>query len=101
MASKKVIPLLINGRRIVSSDVAKHIPVVGSPSKSSDPVHYAQGATREQAIEAAKAAKAAFSSWKNSSLMDRREILLNAASILTKRREEGIELSVLESMPEV
>ncbi|KAK7204976.1 aldehyde dehydrogenase domain-containing protein [Myxozyma melibiosi] len=107
MATKPtIVPLYINGKHIVSSSTAaarRLVPVISSSriAKGQDGVvHHAQGATVEQALEAAKAAKAAFPAWRKSSVEDRRDILRGAADLLEKRREEGIEISMLESCPE-
>ncbi|KAJ8102440.1 aldehyde dehydrogenase domain-containing protein [Lipomyces tetrasporus] len=102
-SSKRIIPLLINGKKIVSND-SLHIPVYSTarhPTRSErEAVHFAQGATVEQAVEAAVTSAVAFSKWRRVSPLQRRELLLETANILRKRREDGIEIQMLECAPD-
>ncbi|KAK9477283.1 aldehyde dehydrogenase domain-containing protein [Lipomyces japonicus] len=96
--SKKIIPLIINGSKTVSKNTNLHIPIQSAANPGS-PFHYAQAASYDQVIEAAEGSFNAFKKWKKVPAGDRREILLEAANLLKKRRHEGIELQVQESMP--
>ncbi|KAK9472950.1 Aldehyde/histidinol dehydrogenase [Dipodascopsis tothii] len=95
--AKRVIPLVINGQRIVSADKALHVPVYSLATR--ELLHYAQGATVSQALLAAETSAQAFKSWRNVAPQDRREILLAGVNNLRRRRQEGIDIQRAESTP--
>ncbi|KAI6371104.1 hypothetical protein MCOR25_004038 [Pyricularia grisea] len=77
------VPLLIGGKEKITSDT---FPVV-SPA-TGETVHQCSNATVADAEEAVEAAAAALNGWKRKTPAERRGILLKAAEILAKRKEE-------------
>jgi acyl-CoA reductase-like NAD-dependent aldehyde dehydrogenase len=81
--SKHVVPFIINGSE---ARPEKTFDVV-SPD-TGDVVHQCGVATEVEALAAVDAAAKAFPQWRNTTPGARRDILLKAAEILNKRREE-------------
>ncbi|KAK9458365.1 salicylaldehyde dehydrogenase [Dipodascopsis uninucleata] len=102
--SKHVVPLIINGKHVVSKKASTHIPVYSaarlslstSPLSELEPEHFAQSANLEQIIEAAKGSFRAFKQWKKFSHVDQRSILLDAAEKLKLLRNEAIDIQMIE-----
>ncbi|KAK9464372.1 vanillin dehydrogenase [Lipomyces arxii] len=86
------------------SNSAYDIPVFSSARqpniKDRQPLHYAQGATLEHINEALESSAAAFQKWKRVLPIERRQILLNAANLLKRKRNDGIEIQMLECSPD-
>ncbi|KAK9458882.1 aldehyde dehydrogenase domain-containing protein [Lipomyces oligophaga] len=95
----KVFPIIIDNKHIISNDSSTWVPFY-SPNNRSEPLHYAQGASVEHAFQAARSSAAAFRKWREVPAIERREILLAAADILEKRRSDGVEIAMSESIPE-
>lgn len=83
MSTGRVIPLIINGQDVQSQTTFETIsPLTGKVSNicsSASPKHV------EAAIETAQAA---FPTWSRTKYADRRDLLLHAAEIMTKRKAE-------------
>lgn len=83
---KAVTPLIINGESVVTDvKFEVHAPATGELSG------HCTGASVEDALRAADAAKAAFPAWAKTKAYDRRDILLKAAEIMASRKEELIQ----------
>lgn len=91
---EQVVPIRING---VSEplDPTRLIPV---ESNSQDKiVHYAQSATPEIAIKAVDASHQAFLKWKNTSYVERRDLLLRVADLIDSWVDRFAQLQVEET----
>ena len=82
-----VVPIYINGKPL-PLDKSRYITVRSASGKKD--VHFAQGATPEDAREAADAAYRAFLEWKKTTHTHRRDLLLRVAAILERRTDEFI-----------
>ncbi|KAK9447940.1 aldehyde dehydrogenase domain-containing protein [Limtongia smithiae] len=97
--AKRIVPLIINGAKILRDDPEMLIPV-HSTGTHQEVLHYAQAATIDDVVAAARGSMAAFRGWKNTAPLERRDILLAGAENLMKTRSEGIDLSVAEWSPD-
>ena len=68
-----------------------------NPADPSQLLAVFQKATWEQAAEAIQLADQTFESWKHTSAQDRADILLRAAEILRRRRDEAVATMILEA----
>ncbi|KAF7521540.1 hypothetical protein G7054_g12419 [Neopestalotiopsis clavispora] len=82
-ASRTIVPLIINGKDVVTKE---SFAVIG-PKKNAQ-VWSASSASVNDAVDAADGASAAFPSWAETQPQARRDILLRAAGIMTRRKEE-------------
>src|SRR6266699_1554823 len=60
-------------------------------------VHLAPAAVEEQALRAVESAEAAFETWRDSTPLERRNVLAKAADILASRKDEIIQAMVAET----
>lgn len=84
--------LVIDNADIATTD---SFPVFDSITGS--PVHSAPASTVEQAIEAVESADRAFETWRDTTPIQRREILNKAAQILEERKDELVRAMVAET----
>lgn len=77
------LPLIIGGREVITQS---SFPVI-SPLTGKE-IWSSSSASRQDAIDAANAAEAAFPAWSRTKPSERRDIFLKAADIIEKRREE-------------
>ncbi|EWG54247.1 hypothetical protein FVEG_12509 [Fusarium verticillioides 7600] len=75
--------LIINGQR---TPVPRSFPVLDPISQRE--IHLAPSADESDALEAVKAAEVAFETWRDSTPLERRTIMLKAADIIRKRSDE-------------
>jgi 1-pyrroline-5-carboxylate dehydrogenase len=68
-----------------------------NPANPADLLAIFQKATQAQADEAIQLADQTFESWKHTSAQDRADIILKAAEILRRRRDEAVAIMVLEA----
>jgi acyl-CoA reductase-like NAD-dependent aldehyde dehydrogenase len=92
--SSFIVPIWINGQA-VPVDQSHLIPVYSAAQKST--VYTAQSATPSLALSAADAAWRAFLSWKNTTYVERRDILLYAADIYERRADDLIKFQEEET----
>lgn len=81
-----VVPFILNGKDVVPSSTDRTFPVVNPATGKT--VHHYSGAKSADATAAVEAAKAAFPAWRDLPPRDRRDLLLRAAEIMKRRREE-------------
>ncbi|KAL7942902.1 Aldehyde/histidinol dehydrogenase [Trichoderma barbatum] len=91
---EEVVPIRIDGVPL-PIDATRLIPVESSVQDKI--VHYAQGATPEIAIKAAESSYQAFLKWKNSTPVERRDLLLRTADVLDSWLDRFIEIQVAET----
>lgn len=89
-----VIPNVINGNS-VELPASQNFPIVNA--QSGETIHYAQSATVEVAEQACAAAWDAFKSWKKTTYIERRELLLRAVDILKQKAEEAVKRPMAET----
>lgn len=90
--SNYTVPLQINGAEIITDTTFDVVdPATGST------VWKCSSASIEHARDAAQAAQAAFPAWAKKNPTARRDILLKAADILERRRDELLEYLKLET----
>ncbi|WP_031460450.1 L-glutamate gamma-semialdehyde dehydrogenase [Chloroflexus sp. MS-G] len=77
-------PLIIGGERIVTE---RKLPSI-NPAEPKKVVGYASSASQEQAHQALLAADAAFRTWSRTPVSARAQVLLRAAAIMRRRKEE-------------
>ncbi|WP_298817481.1 L-glutamate gamma-semialdehyde dehydrogenase [uncultured Chloroflexus sp.] len=77
-------PLVIGGERIVTD---RKLPSI-NPAEPKKVVGYASSASQEQAHQAVLAADAAFRAWSRVPVSARAQVLLRAAAIMRRRKEE-------------
>ena len=82
-----VVPIYIGGKAL-PLDKSRYITVRSASGKKD--VHFAQGATAENASEAADAAYRAYLDWKHTTHTHRRDLLLRVASILERRTDQFV-----------
>jgi acyl-CoA reductase-like NAD-dependent aldehyde dehydrogenase len=87
-----IVPLLINGKEVTTSTT---FPVI-SPS-TSEILWSSSSASKQDALEAASAAEAAFPAWSRSKPNFRRDIMLRAADLFEKRTSECHEYIMKET----
>ncbi|KAG9502124.1 hypothetical protein J7337_007840 [Fusarium musae] len=75
--------LIINGQR---TPVPRSFPVLDPISQRE--IHLAPSADESDALEAVKAAEVAFETWRDSTPLERRTIMLKAADIIRERSDE-------------
>ncbi|KAF7520538.1 hypothetical protein G7054_g12738 [Neopestalotiopsis clavispora] len=80
---KHPIPLIINGKDVITTS---SFPVIGP--KTNEKIWSASSASVSDAGKAADVASAAFASWADTKPHTRRDLLLRAADIMAKRKEE-------------
>ncbi|KAF2010489.1 aldehyde dehydrogenase [Aaosphaeria arxii CBS 175.79] len=89
-----VVPLYVNGSpHPVDKD--RLFPIVNSVENKT--IHYAVSADPDSATRACDAASEAFKSWRKTSPAHRRSLLLKAADVLDRRREEIMDWQVRET----
>ncbi|CAI6329508.1 unnamed protein product [Periconia digitata] len=81
----KVIPLWINGSAYPFSNNDTLFPITSSLSNK--PLHYAISSTAETASKACDAAATAFKTWRSTTPLHRRSLLLKAADIIEARSQ--------------
>lgn len=86
------VPLFINGEARQTKDTFK----VVSPT-TGEVVHHCASASVEDAEEAVSAAAEAFKSWRQTKPGERRDIILKAAEVMSKRREELVKCITSET----
>lgn len=91
----ETIPLWINGRNVTSSDL-KRFPVVSAKDKDKI-LHYALSADVSSAIAACDSASVAFQTWKNTSAVARRDLLLKAADLILERKTALVKVQMEET----
>ncbi|CAK7237915.1 hypothetical protein SEUCBS140593_010198 [Sporothrix eucalyptigena] len=89
-----LVPLLIGGQ-YTSSSPSVTFPVYSLEEKRD--VYLAESANADAAIKAADAAWTAFGTWKKSSAVTRRKILLRYAELLRENEEELVKVQRLET----
>lgn len=77
-------PLVIGGEHITTEDKLASI----NPAEPRKVVGYVSCATQEHAHQAMRAAEAAFQSWRRTSVEARAQLLLRAAAIMRRNKEE-------------
>ncbi len=91
---REVVANIVNGRS-VSLPESRTFSV--RSAVTGEAVHYAQSATVEVAKDAVQAAVQAFSSWKRTSVTERRNIINRAADILERRLDDVVERETKET----
>jgi 1-pyrroline-5-carboxylate dehydrogenase len=86
-------PLIIGDKTYTNDRKARTL----NPSDPSQVLAIFQKANQAQADEAIKLADDTFTSWKQTSVEKRADILLKAAAILRKRRDEAVATMILEA----
>lgn len=86
------VPLLINGKEVITSTT---FPVI-SPS-TGETLWPSSSASKEDALDAVRAAEAAFPAWSKSKPNFRRDIMLRAADLFEKRTSECLEYIMKET----
>lgn len=89
-----IIPLLINGKPATASP-PQQFPVHSFEQNRS--IHLFESADRPAANLAADAAWSAFQSWKHSSVVQRRTLLIKYAGLLREREDDLVESQRLET----
>ncbi|KAF5240310.1 hypothetical protein FANTH_9570 [Fusarium anthophilum] len=84
--------LIINGQR---RPVVRSFPVLDPVSQRE--IHLAPAADENDALAAVNAAEVAFETWRDSTPIERRTIMLKAADVMRKRSDELVEAMVLET----
>jgi acyl-CoA reductase-like NAD-dependent aldehyde dehydrogenase len=92
---ENILPVRINGVA-EPVDAARLIPVIGA-KLGGKIVHYAQSATPELAIKAAEVSLQAFESWRQTTHLVRRELLIRAADTLEARTPDFVAAQVEET----
>lgn len=83
-----VVPLLINGSA-TTAKVPRQFAVYNYEQRKD--VHHAESADRDAACRAADAALNAFQTWKNTSVVTRRQLLLRYATLLREREQDIVD----------
>ncbi|KAM0517739.1 hypothetical protein ACHAPE_004713 [Trichoderma viride] len=91
---EQVVPIRINGAS-EPLDPTRLIPVESNGQDKI--VHYAQSATPEIAVKAVEASHQAFLKWKNTSYVERRDLLLRAADVIDSWVDRFAQLQVEET----
>ncbi|MFC1543537.1 aldehyde dehydrogenase family protein, partial [Candidatus Neomarinimicrobiota bacterium] len=86
-------PLIIGGQSYINDHKLRTI----NPSDPSHTLAVFQKATQAQADEAIELADVTFASWKTTPARERADILLLAAEILRRRRDEAVATMILEA----
>jgi len=86
------IPLWINGKEVTTKTA---VDVISSHDAKA--AHQFYSATKDDALEAIKAAEASFPSWSKKTCAERRDILLKAADLLVARGEEWRQAMIQET----
>lgn len=89
-----VVPLWINGSA-QPIEQENLFPVISSVQDK--PIHYAVSASPALAVAAVESASTAFSSWRKTSPVHRRALLLKTADIIERRAQEIMELQMAET----
>ncbi|KIW10080.1 hypothetical protein PV08_11040 [Exophiala spinifera] len=84
--------LIIDNKDVNCGDVFEVLDPI-----SQAPVHLAPAAVEEQAVAAVKSADIAFETWRDSTPLERRSLLLKAAEILQSRKDELVHAMVSET----
>ncbi|KAJ5717556.1 hypothetical protein N7488_003202 [Penicillium malachiteum] len=92
--NRNVVPVVIDGKPLPIDE--SRLISVQSAAKATE-VHLAQGASVEVARDAVEASYTAFQQWKNTTYIQRRDILFKAAEIVESREESFVALQILET----
>lgn len=93
-AGAATVPLWLDGAAL-PIDQNHVFPIVNAASGKT--VHYAQGATVDQALAAADSAAKAFKTWKKATVSVRRDLLLKTADIFEARMQQFMKYQIDET----
>ncbi|GAM40132.1 hypothetical protein TCE0_034f12241 [Talaromyces pinophilus] len=91
---RNIVPISIDGKQLPVDE--SRLIHVRSAAKAAE-VDLAQGASVEIAHQAANSSRQAFLKWKETSYVERRDILLNAADLIQSREEAFVAMQMLET----
>lgn len=86
---------MINGESLLPSDLKKF--PVRSAKNNDKTIYHAVSANVAQAMNAVDSASAAFQTWKNTTAVERRDILFKAADLILERKDAFVKAQMDET----
>lgn len=93
-AGRPCVPCLIDGKPVIQSSQAS-FPVISAASQGI--IHYGQTASINIAVQAVDSAAATFKTYKKTSVVERRRLLLRAADLFEAKLEEAMTRQISET----